>query len=55
PGLYGSDSDPFILPAVPQRPDMAGNFQRQTMRLLEHQNHVQDAWDPDYAADQPPQ
>ncbi|MCI54761.1 hypothetical protein A2U01_0076011 [Trifolium medium] len=46
---------PSYYQQYPQRPYLAGHFQRQTTRLLEHQNHVQDAWDSDYAADQPPQ
>ncbi|MCI70462.1 hypothetical protein A2U01_0091725, partial [Trifolium medium] len=37
----------------PQRPDPQGHFQRQTTRLMEHQNHVQDAWDRDYEAHHP--
>ncbi|MCI73958.1 hypothetical protein A2U01_0095222, partial [Trifolium medium] len=39
----------------PQRPDLQGHFQRQTTRLLEHQTHVQDMWDYDYAAHHPPE
>ncbi|MCI63716.1 hypothetical protein A2U01_0084973, partial [Trifolium medium] len=46
---------PSYYQQYPQRPDLAGYFQRQTTRLLEHQNHVQDAWDRDYEAHHPPQ
>ncbi|MCI63087.1 hypothetical protein A2U01_0084344, partial [Trifolium medium] len=35
--------------------DLQGHFQRQTTRLLEHQTHVQDMWDQDYAAHHPPE
>ncbi|MCI86267.1 hypothetical protein A2U01_0107547, partial [Trifolium medium] len=33
---------PSYYQQYPQRPDLMGHFQRQTTRLLEHQNHVQD-------------
>ncbi|MCI58087.1 hypothetical protein A2U01_0079340, partial [Trifolium medium] len=35
--------------------DLSGHFQRQTTRLMEHQNHVLDVWSRDYQAHQPPQ
>ncbi|MCI58777.1 hypothetical protein A2U01_0080032, partial [Trifolium medium] len=46
---------PSYYQQYPQRPDLTGHFQRQTTRLLEHQNHVQDVWNQDYEAHQPPQ
>ncbi|MCI68724.1 hypothetical protein A2U01_0089985, partial [Trifolium medium] len=39
----------------PQQTDLSGHFQRQTTRLLEHLNHVQDIWSQDYQAHHPPQ
>ncbi|MCI36939.1 hypothetical protein A2U01_0058163, partial [Trifolium medium] len=46
---------PSYYQQYPQRPDLQGHFQRETTRLMEHQNHVQDAWDRDYEAHHPPQ
>ncbi|MCI49471.1 hypothetical protein A2U01_0070715, partial [Trifolium medium] len=46
---------PFYYQQYPQRPDLQVHFQRQTTRLLEHQKHVQDAWDRDYEAHHPQQ
>ncbi|MCI67751.1 hypothetical protein A2U01_0089010, partial [Trifolium medium] len=38
----------------PQQTDLTGHFQRQTTRLLKHQNHVQDIWSRDYQTHHPP-
>ncbi|MCI39207.1 hypothetical protein A2U01_0060438, partial [Trifolium medium] len=46
---------PSYYQHYPQRPDLQGRFKRQTTRLLEHQTHVQDAWDRDYEAHHPQQ
>ncbi|MCI65362.1 hypothetical protein A2U01_0086620, partial [Trifolium medium] len=43
----------------PQSADLAGHFQRQTTRLIEHQTHIRGIWDQEYEAhqhqQQPPQ
>ncbi|MCI72042.1 hypothetical protein A2U01_0093305, partial [Trifolium medium] len=35
---------PSYYQQYPQQTDLTGLFQRQTTRLMEHQNHVQDIW-----------
>ncbi|MCI53016.1 hypothetical protein A2U01_0074262 [Trifolium medium] len=46
---------PSYYRQYPQQTDLTGHFQRQTTRLLEHQNHVHDIWSQDYQAHHPPQ
>ncbi|MCI21700.1 hypothetical protein A2U01_0042869, partial [Trifolium medium] len=38
-----------------RKPDLQDHFQRQTTRLLDHQTHVQDAWDQEYNQAHPEQ
>ncbi|MCI43515.1 hypothetical protein A2U01_0064752, partial [Trifolium medium] len=37
----------------PEQADLTGHFQRQSTRLVEHQNHVQDTWS-EYRQRHPP-
>ncbi|MCI52071.1 hypothetical protein A2U01_0073315, partial [Trifolium medium] len=46
---------PSYYQQYPQRPNQQSHFQRQTTRLMEHQNHVQDVWNRDYEAHYPQQ
>ncbi|MCI46693.1 hypothetical protein A2U01_0067934, partial [Trifolium medium] len=46
---------PSYYQQYPQQTDLTWHFQRQTMRLLEHQNHVQDIWSQDYQTHHPQQ
>ncbi|MCI74547.1 hypothetical protein A2U01_0095811, partial [Trifolium medium] len=46
---------PSYYQQYPQQADLSSHFQRQTTRLIEHQNHVQDVWSQEYHAHQPPQ
>ncbi|MCI70819.1 hypothetical protein A2U01_0092082, partial [Trifolium medium] len=46
---------PSYYQQYPQQTDLTEHFQRQTMRLLEHQTHVQDIWSQDYHVHHPQQ
>ncbi|MCI83263.1 hypothetical protein A2U01_0104538, partial [Trifolium medium] len=46
---------PSYYQQYPQQTDLTGHFQRQTTRLMEHQNHVKDVWSQEYQAHHPPQ
>ncbi|MCI70542.1 hypothetical protein A2U01_0091805 [Trifolium medium] len=43
---------PSYYQLYPQLADLAGQFQRQTTRLMEHQTHIRGIWDQEYEAHQ---